>query len=215
MRTPSLISFTLFASFVGASFFDQKVAVTLGVMSRCPDALACEAVWNDALPSVKDKADISLTFLATPNASDTDYGVVCKHGPGECGGNIQQLCIQKHGTFDQLWQYVQCSNFEGKDQVGLRDVAQRCATTAGFAWEDELADCVGEDLQGKTDEGRQLLAESAAASKKLNIVNSCTVLINEKIICVRDGTWKTCEGGHEASDFIRQVNEEYNRTNDL
>ena len=56
-------------------------------------------------------------------------------------------------------------------------------------------------------------------------------MINGKQVCIRDGTWYECEvrdlcescqrtsclyqtqGGHTDADFIRQVNEEYERLN--
>lgn len=44
---------------------DVKVPVVLGVMSRCPDAILCEAVWDRVLQRVGDKVDISLSFIAT------------------------------------------------------------------------------------------------------------------------------------------------------
>ena len=43
---------------------DIKVPVVLGVMSRCPDAMLCEAVWDRVLQRVGDKVDISLSFIA-------------------------------------------------------------------------------------------------------------------------------------------------------
>lgn len=43
---------------------DVKVPVVLGVMSRCPDAMLCEAVWDRVLQRVGDKVDISLSFIA-------------------------------------------------------------------------------------------------------------------------------------------------------
>ena len=42
---------------------DVKVPVTLGVMSRCPDALLCETVFDKALLKVVDKIDLSLSFI--------------------------------------------------------------------------------------------------------------------------------------------------------
>jgi hypothetical protein len=59
---------------------------------------------------------------------------------------------------------------------------------------------------------------------------SCTILINGHVVCVHDGTWKECEvcypmltqrvfhsmlpqEGHTANDFIRQINNEYERLN--
>lgn len=41
-----------------------KVPVMLGVMSRCPDAVLCEAVFDQVLKKVGHKVDLSLTFVA-------------------------------------------------------------------------------------------------------------------------------------------------------
>jgi hypothetical protein len=43
---------------------DVKVPVQLGVMSRCPDALLCENVFDQVLKKVADKVDLSLLFVA-------------------------------------------------------------------------------------------------------------------------------------------------------
>lgn len=45
------------------TYGDKKVPVTLGVMSRCPDALLCESVFDHVLKKVGDKVDLSLTFI--------------------------------------------------------------------------------------------------------------------------------------------------------
>lgn len=42
---------------------DVKVPVTLGVMSRCPDALICEATFDKVITKVEDKIDLSLSFI--------------------------------------------------------------------------------------------------------------------------------------------------------
>ena len=42
---------------------DVKVPVTLGVMSRCPDALLCESVFNQVLTKVEGKVDLALTYV--------------------------------------------------------------------------------------------------------------------------------------------------------
>jgi hypothetical protein len=43
---------------------DQKVPVILGVMSRCPDALLCESVFDDVLRQVGPKMTLELTYIA-------------------------------------------------------------------------------------------------------------------------------------------------------
>lgn len=42
----------------------KKVPVELGVMSRCPDALVCEDVFNQVVQRVGDKVDLSLVYIA-------------------------------------------------------------------------------------------------------------------------------------------------------
>ncbi|KIJ20012.1 hypothetical protein PAXINDRAFT_67920 [Paxillus involutus ATCC 200175] len=191
---------------------DVKVPVVLGVMSRCPDAILCETVWDRVLQRVGDKVDISLSFIATPNASDPVYGLTCMHGAEECAGNVHELCVAKYHPTSEWWPFLQCQNFRGRDQIGLPDTAVSCATTAGFKWEnDQASECAGENGQGE--EGVKLLQASVKNSIQMGIQKSCTIIINGKQVCIRDGTWYECEGGHTPTDFIRQINEEHKRLN--
>lgn len=41
-----------------------RVPVVLGVMSRCPDALLCETLFDKVIPKVADKIDLSLAYVA-------------------------------------------------------------------------------------------------------------------------------------------------------
>ena len=43
---------------------DVKVSIQLGVMSRCPDALLCESIFNEVLSRAIDKVDLSLVYIA-------------------------------------------------------------------------------------------------------------------------------------------------------
>ncbi|KAH7914365.1 hypothetical protein BJ138DRAFT_1133468 [Hygrophoropsis aurantiaca] len=194
-------------------FADEvKVPVVLGVMSRCPDAILCESVFNRVLQRVGDKVDISLSFLAKANASEPVYGVTCLHGPEECAGNVQELCVAKYHPTSVWWPFVQCQNFQGREKIGTPETAASCASAAGIDWENgEAGQCAGQDGQGE--EGIQLLQASAAHSVELDIQKSCTVLINGEKVCIRDGTWYECENGHAPADFIRQINEVYERLN--
>ncbi|KAI6105591.1 hypothetical protein F5141DRAFT_1006319 [Pisolithus sp. B1] len=193
---------------------DVKVPVVLGVMSRCPDALLCESVWDRVLQRVGDKVDISLSFIAKPNASDEIYGVTCLHGMEECAGNVHELCVAKYHPTPEWWSFLHCENFQGRAQVGLPDTAVKCAEVAGFQWENDRArECAGDNGQGH--EGVRLLQESVKTSMQLGIKTSCTILINGRQVCIHDGTWYECEGGHTPADFIRQINEEYERLNDV
>jgi hypothetical protein len=43
----------------------HRVPVTLGVMSRCPDALFCESVFDDVRRREAEKINLSFAYLAT------------------------------------------------------------------------------------------------------------------------------------------------------
>lgn len=50
-------------------------------------------------------------------------------------------------------------------------------------------------------------------AKHRNISKSCTIIINDKLACVHDGSWKNCTSGHEASDFKKYIKREYDDLN--
>ncbi|KAJ7890809.1 hypothetical protein B0H13DRAFT_2234878 [Mycena leptocephala] len=181
-----------------------RVPVELGVMSRCPDALVCETIFDQVLKEVgREKMDLALIYVAELNSTEADFGVTCMHGPGECAGNVQQLCAAKYASPSQWWEFVRCQN--------SKDVALQCAKTVGIDWETSgVGNCAGLSGSGKGKEGVQLLRKSLLRSKALGIEKSCTVLINRKKVCVHDETWKECEGG---TDFVKQINSEYERMN--
>ncbi|KAF8974578.1 hypothetical protein BDZ97DRAFT_35712 [Flammula alnicola] len=193
---------------------DIKVPVQLGVMSRCPDALLCESRFNEVLEKVVDKVDLSLVYVAKIDKSQPDFGVWCLHGPEECAGNVQQLCVHKYAPFENFWEFVKCQNYQGRENIGTPDVALKCAEAAGIDWEASGAgQCAGADGSGKASEGVTLLRESTVLGHALGITKSCTVLISGRAVCVHDGTWKNCENGHTVTDFVRQIEEEYDQLN--
>ena len=104
------------------------------------------------------------------NSSEPDFGVTCMHGPDECAGNVQELCAIKYVPTEQWWNYVQCQNFEGRDKIGLPNIATKCAKTAGFDWKESgVGECAGPDGSGKGKEGIQLLKESVNTTQQLGI----------------------------------------------
>ncbi|KAF8913888.1 hypothetical protein CPB84DRAFT_1757832 [Gymnopilus junonius] len=193
---------------------DVKVSVQLGVMSRCPDALLCESRFAQVLDKVSDKVNLSLVYVAKIDDTEPDFGVWCMHGRQECAGNVQQLCVNKYAPFPNWWEFVKCQNFQGRENIGLPEVAFKCAETADVDLETSGAgQCIGSDGSGIGTEGVTLLQESTLLGKELGITKSCTVLISGRKVCVHDGSWKDCEGGHEVNDFVRQIEDEYERLN--
>lgn len=204
----------------------QRVNVTLGVMAKCPDALACEAVFDKVLDRVNSKVRLTMSYIGTVD-KHSKYGVECKHGDQECAANIQQLCVQ-HALDPQRagddydlspsaaqkkwWNFIQCQNYAGLSRVGDEDQARRCLNLVGGPrWEqDGIASCV------HSSKGRKLLKRSVTASKHSNISLSCTIQIEGTTRCIRDGgAWKDCQAGHEVGDFVAQIEKEWSRKNAL
>ncbi|KIM90789.1 hypothetical protein PILCRDRAFT_811268 [Piloderma croceum F 1598] len=197
-----------------AGLDDVRVPVLLGVTSRGPDALLCEAVFDQVLNRVIGITDLKLIYVGQLNPSEPDFGVECLHGPDECAGNVQQLCVAKYTNPTDWWSFVHCQNYQGRDRIGTPDVALNCAKIAGIDWEGGGAgDCAGLDGSGRGSEGVSLLQESVRATEALGIDKSCTILINGRQVCIHDRVWKECQAGHNPGDFVRQINHEYERLN--
>ncbi|GAA5849488.1 hypothetical protein JCM9279_000917 [Rhodotorula babjevae] len=199
-----------------------------------------DRVLEERLPSkfgsgvVADLVDMELVFLAHEN-STAPYGATCMHGESECKGNVQQLCAARHWrtrseehkkkkgvdgegndeveaalrekrAWEDSWNFVQCMNYGGS-KIGSDAAAKRCASVVGREWTESLAACV----DGK--QGRHLLVDSLKRAEHLGVKSSCTILIEDKPICVHDGSWKQCPGGHDVRDFAREVRDEFERLN--
>jgi len=160
--------------------------------------------------------------------------VRCLHGADECRGNIHELCAMHLAETQQdWWEFVQCSNFEGKDHVGEIELSRKCAEVAGIPWDDVLE--VPEPGDGDDDEGKKvktlvrraglgrcisdprqglsLLKRSAKETAGLGITKSCSIYISGKIRCIHDSDWKECETGHNEEDFVNFIQSEFSRLN--
>lgn len=160
----------------------KRVDVTIGVMSRCPDALFFENAFARTLERVNQKIDLSLEYIATRNHS-APFQATCKHGKEECRGNIHQLCIMdalkpsKAGKRYDLgpsaaqrlwWDFVQCENYEGGlKRIGEESLARQCIDAIGGMpqWE---ADGIKECVEGP--KGQELLKASIQEVKRRDIV---------------------------------------------
>ncbi|KAF8351466.1 hypothetical protein F5887DRAFT_209883 [Amanita rubescens] len=200
---------------MGCTSFDVdiKVPVELGVMSRSPDALLCENIFDHVLQWVSRKVDFTLRYVAELDASEPVFGVKCVHGTQECAGNVQQLCVAKYAP-SRWWEFVRCQNFEGKEKIGQPALAVKCGDVINIDWnESKVGECAGRDGSGEGAEGIKLLQESVAFSARDGITESCTVLIEAQKVCVHDGLWKECENGHSVPAFVRQIDHAYNILN--
>lgn len=102
--------------------------------------------------------------------TEREFGARCMHGPEECAGNVQQLCVAKYQPSLVWWDFVQCQNWAGRQDIGKPSLASKCAKTLGFDWEgSEVSYCAGQDGNGKSAEGAALLRESIELGHKLGI----------------------------------------------
>lgn len=63
--------------------FATRVNLTLGVMSRCPDALFAEASLDKIFGKVNEKIRLEFSYIGEVDQEE-ELGVRCKHGEAEC-----------------------------------------------------------------------------------------------------------------------------------
>ena len=174
---------------------DDRPSVILHVMSKCPDAVLCEQLFDRVLQQIGNSStiDFSLQYIAdTANPA----AIQCKHGDEECIGNKQQLCARQ--LFPSWFAFVLCSN---TDYRNIPSNSDQCFKDTISQSPDDMTrfnDCV-------MTEGSQLLRDSADASKVKGISTSCSIEINNKVVCVHDGVWRDCPNGHSVQDFVQLI----------
>ncbi|KAJ1680030.1 hypothetical protein EV182_000821 [Spiromyces aspiralis] len=180
-------------------FSPHRVPVDLYVMSKCPDALLVEDMFNTIVYDLAPIMDLKLHYIAQPSDNAT-YGVICKHGDSECRGNIDELCAYTHHRHDlkKWWGFVACLNRHQK-LIGLDDhMTMACATSADL-------DIGAFHHCRNGPEGRELLKNSARETAREGVKISATLYLNHWLRCVEDSGWKYCPGGHTIEDFERDI----------
>jgi hypothetical protein len=195
------------AAAAGAKAATDKhlVPVSLYVMSQCPDAKFCEATFGRVLEPLKDVVDLKMEYIG----SIKDQKVSCMHGDGECTGNMHQLCVQAHTPVHQrvpkLLGLINCL-WSKQGRIGSKEGLIDCMKEAGIQGPEQSA--VLKCVEGE--EGAKLQLASAKNVQDNGVQKSCTVFINGKKRCIRDGgSWYDCTGGSEDADFKRSICEAY------
>ncbi|KAI4231194.1 MAG: hypothetical protein LQ349_005767 [Xanthoria aureola] len=173
------------------------------IMSKCPDARDClRNLVVPAMEQVVNKVNFTLSFIGSV---DEDNSIQCMHGPGECLGDMLSLCaIDLHPDDPVI--YLGFSNclISSYAQIPSRDLVESCALEHGIAFE-HLNGCISEE--GK---GLDLLMASVERSQAAGVKRSCTVRVNNKTWCVRDGgEWKDCPGGSDVKSLVEEVDRLY------
>ncbi|KAL8752694.1 MAG: hypothetical protein Q9199_005566 [Rusavskia elegans] len=173
------------------------------IMSKCPDARDClRDLVVPAMEQVVNKVNFTLSFIGSV---DQNNSIHCMHGPGECLGDMLSLCAIDLYPDDPVI-YLGFTNclISSYGQIPSRDLVEPCALEHGIAFED-LNGCISEE--GK---GLDLLMASVERSQAAGVKRSCTVRVNNKTWCVRDGgEWKDCPGGSDIKSLVEEVERLY------
>ncbi|KAJ1917387.1 hypothetical protein IWQ60_007791 [Tieghemiomyces parasiticus] len=191
------------AGLQGSGGDNTTVAVDFFVMSKCPDAIFCENYLHRVLETLRPIARTRFHYIARFESPDDPASPVrCMHGPDECKGNVQQLCVADRYGADKAYDFIYCQNHAVR-RIGTERLAASCAKSLGMGYMPELTDCVKHD-------GDDLLRRSIHFSQESEVSQSCTVYVDQKLRCIYEsGSWQTCPGGHAEDDFVRTICDAY------
>ncbi|KAK3070972.1 hypothetical protein LTR53_009509 [Teratosphaeriaceae sp. CCFEE 6253] len=181
--------------------YPGRVPLEAHIMSKCPDARDClHDLILPAMMNVSRKVDFKLSFIgSTDDATD---GVLCKHGPSECLGDILELCAAHLYPDPQTYLGFTMCLAKSYPAIPDRLLIEDCALEHGLAMQ-RLNACAADD-EGSM--GHELLKASFNRSMTAGVSKSCTVRLDGESWCVRDnGTWVDCKGGSMARDLVRDV----------
>ncbi|KAK7537760.1 hypothetical protein IWX49DRAFT_23303 [Phyllosticta citricarpa] len=193
----------------GYHVLDKKVPLEAHIMSKCPDALDClRDLVLPVMAELSPRIAFTLSYIGTP--TDHDDGVECKHGQTECLGNMLELCAADLYPDPKLYLgFTMCLTRKYAD-IPKRDLVWDCALDHGLAF-DKLNECLSRHDGGYAVD---MLQASFERSSKANVTKSCTVRLNEKIRCIRDGgEWKDCPDGSDKDSLVRDINALYDQLN--
>ncbi|PNS16049.1 hypothetical protein CAC42_4450 [Sphaceloma murrayae] len=179
----------------------RRIPLEAHIMSKCPDARDClRDLVLPAMQRVEKEVDFRLSFIGT--AEEEGDGVACMHGPEECLGNILELCAARLYPDPKInLGFTMCMTRQFAD-IPDKGLVQDCALEHGISFE-KLNDCAGDEHGGR---GMKLLRRSVEWSSRANVTTSCTVRLDGKEWCVRDGgEWKNCDGGSNVADLVGEV----------
>jgi hypothetical protein len=179
---------------------NDRVNIEFFVMSKCPDAIKCETLFLPSLLKLFPIVNFTLSFIALKSHLN-DF--ICKHGPIECIGNKQQLCIQNMYSQTVFIKYLLC---QSKQFPIIPDNGEQCARENLIKWSD-VQTCVS------SSKGNQLFYQSLERTRLALAEKSCTIHINGKFWCMHDGFWLNCAEGHDEKSFIKAICSRYNGMN--
>ncbi|OTB07505.1 hypothetical protein M426DRAFT_239522 [Hypoxylon sp. CI-4A] len=185
----------------------ELVPLEAHIMSKCPDAKDClKDLVLPAMMRVYDKVNFTLSYIGTTTEND---GVDCKHGPGECMGNIIELCAHHLYPDPKIYLgFTMCLTRDYK-MIPQRELVEDCALEHAIDFE-KLNECATKDNGAF---GLSMLRDSVERTAEAGVTKSCTVRLNDEVYCIRDdGQWKDCASGPAVNDLVIAVEKLYGRS---
>jgi len=117
---------------------------------------------------MSNKVDFTLSYIGTP--TDPDDGVLCKHGPTECLGNIIELCAAHLYPDPKLYLGFTMCLTNHYWNIPDKSLVQNCALEHSLSF-DKINECASDD----SGLGIDMLRDSVTRSADANVTFSCTV----------------------------------------
>ncbi|KAI0404258.1 hypothetical protein F4802DRAFT_247853 [Xylaria palmicola] len=120
----------------------ELVPLEAHIISKCPDTRDClKELLLPAMIRVHEKVNFTLTYIGTPTEND---GVECKHGPGECMGNIIELCAHQLYPDPKIWLGFTMCLTKDYSAIPQRALVEDCALEHAVDFE-KLNECAIRD----------------------------------------------------------------------
>ena len=148
----------------------------------------------------------TITYTRSYSVDPSDNTTIhCKHGPGECLGNQLALCAQSlYPNETKIALGFSTCLVSSYKEIPARSLVESCALEHAVDF-DKLNKCVSDDGNGE-----ELLRSSVLRSKEEGVTYSCTVRIDGRKWCIRDGgIWKECKGGSSINDLVTEIKRLY------
>jgi hypothetical protein len=124
------------------------------------------------------------------------------HGPGECLGNIVELCAAHLYPDPKIYLGFTMCLMRQYEDIPKQSLVEDCALEHSISME-KLDQCTDKD-EGRF--GTDMLRASFNRSAAAGVTKSCTVRLNDEVRCIRDGgEWKDCDGGSKAEDLVADI----------
>ncbi|KAI8946069.1 hypothetical protein F4801DRAFT_583769 [Xylaria longipes] len=120
----------------------ELVPLEAHIISKCPDTRDClKELLLPAMIRAHEKVNFTLTYIGTPTEND---GVECKHGPGECMGNIIELCAHQLYPDPKIWLGFTMCLTRDYPAIPQRELVEDCALEHAVDFE-KLNECATRD----------------------------------------------------------------------